>query len=76
MLSRLIEASARNSFLVLLATVFLIAGGIYAVYHTPLDALPDLSDVQVIIYTDYPGHSDPGAGADGAVHPWPHPAGA
>src|SRR5512143_4149970 len=57
MLGRIIEASARNSFLVLLATVFLIAGGIYAVYHTPLDALPDLSDVQVIIYTDYPGQS-------------------
>ncbi len=57
MLSRLIEASARNIFLVLLATVVIIAGGIYAVYHTPLDALPDLSDVQVIIYTDYPGQS-------------------
>ena len=57
MLSRLIEVSVRNSFLVLLATVFIIAGGIYAVYHTPLDALPDLSDVQVIIYTDYPGQS-------------------
>ncbi|MFO1433690.1 MAG: CusA/CzcA family heavy metal efflux RND transporter [Candidatus Competibacteraceae bacterium] len=57
MLSRLIETSARNIFLVLLATVFIIIGGIYAVYHTPLDALPDLSDVQVIIYTDYPGQS-------------------
>jgi Cu(I)/Ag(I) efflux system membrane protein CusA/SilA len=57
MLSRLIDASARNIFLVLLATVFIIAGGIYAVYHTPLDALPDLSDVQVIIYTDCPGQS-------------------
>jgi Cu(I)/Ag(I) efflux system membrane protein CusA/SilA len=56
-LGRIIELSAHNVFLVLLATVFLIAGGIYAVYHTPLDALPDLSDVQVIIYTEYPGQS-------------------
>src|SRR5512144_3005461 len=57
MLGRLIDASARHVFLVLLGTVFLIAGGIYAVYHTPLDALPDLSDVQVIIYTEYPGQA-------------------
>src|SRR5512143_1447172 len=57
MLGRIIEASARNSFLVLLGTVFIIAGGIYALLNTPLDALPDLSDVQVIIYTDYPGQS-------------------
>src|SRR5512139_369888 len=57
MLGRIIEGSARNIFLVLLATVFLIAGGIYALYHTPLDALPDLSDVQVIVYTDYPGQA-------------------
>jgi Cu(I)/Ag(I) efflux system membrane protein CusA/SilA len=57
MLSRLIEASTRNIFLVLLGTVFIIAGGIYALLHTPLDALPDLSDVQVIIYTEYPGQS-------------------
>jgi Cu(I)/Ag(I) efflux system membrane protein CusA/SilA len=57
MLARLIEWSARNSFLVLLATVFVTLGGIYAVMHTPLDALPDLSDVQVIIYTEYPGQA-------------------
>ncbi|WP_083831960.1 efflux RND transporter permease subunit [Azoarcus olearius] len=55
MLSRLIDWSARNVFLVLLGTLFLIGGGLYAVKHTPLDALPDLSDVQVIVYTDYPG---------------------
>ncbi|MDG4549794.1 MAG: efflux RND transporter permease subunit [Candidatus Competibacter sp.] len=57
MLGRIIEASARNLFLVLLLTAFVIAGGVYAVLHTPLDALPDLSDTQVIIYTDYPGQS-------------------
>ena len=57
MLAKLIEWSARNRFLVLLATVFVVVGGIYAVVHTPLDALPDLSDVQVIIYTEYPGQA-------------------
>ena len=43
--------------LIALATLFLIGGGLYAVKHTPLDALPDLSDVQVIVYTDYPGQA-------------------
>ncbi|HRP24508.1 CusA/CzcA family heavy metal efflux RND transporter [Thauera sp.] len=56
-LDRLIEWSARNVFLVLLGTVFLIGAGLYAIKKTPLDALPDLSDVQVIIYTDYPGQA-------------------
>ena len=57
MLGRIIEVSARNLFLVLLLTALVIAGGVYAVLHTPLDALPDLSDTQVIIYTDYPGQA-------------------
>jgi Cu(I)/Ag(I) efflux system membrane protein CusA/SilA len=57
MLGRIIEWSARNVFLVLLATVFLVIAGIYAVLKTPLDALPDLSDVQVIVYTEYPGQA-------------------
>jgi len=57
MLGKLIEWSARNVFIVLLATLGLIAGGIYAVKHTPLDALPDLSDVQVIVYTPYAGQA-------------------
>ncbi|TAH50479.1 MAG: efflux RND transporter permease subunit [Betaproteobacteria bacterium] len=57
MLDRIIDWSARNVFLVLLATLFLIGGGLYAVKHTPLDALPDLSDVQVIVYTDFPGQA-------------------
>ncbi|MFN3750277.1 MAG: efflux RND transporter permease subunit [Thiobacillus sp.] len=57
MLGALIAWSARNRFLVLLATLFVVAGGVYALMKTPLDALPDLSDVQVIIYTDYPGQA-------------------
>ncbi len=57
MLNRLIEWSARNVFLVLLATLAIIGGGIYAVLKTPLDALPDLSDAQVIIYTEYSGQA-------------------
>ena len=55
MLSRLIEWSVRNVFLVLVMAVALTAGGIYAVMNTPLDALPDLSDVQVIVFTEVPG---------------------
>jgi Cu(I)/Ag(I) efflux system membrane protein CusA/SilA len=55
MLERIIEWSVRNVFLVLLATVFIVAAGVYAIVHMPVDAQPDLSDVQVIIYTEYPG---------------------
>ncbi|MBU0752986.1 MAG: CusA/CzcA family heavy metal efflux RND transporter [Gammaproteobacteria bacterium] len=57
MLSNIIDWSARNKFLILLATLFIILAGIYAVIKTPLDALPDLSDVQVIVYTEYPGQA-------------------
>ena len=57
MLDRVIDWSARNVFLVILATLFLIGGGLYAIKQTPLDAIPDLSDVQVIVYTDYPGQA-------------------
>ncbi|MCL4472089.1 MAG: efflux RND transporter permease subunit, partial [Gammaproteobacteria bacterium] len=57
MLAKIIEWSGRNLFLVLLATLFVVIGGIYAVVKTPLDALPDLSDVQVIVYTEYPGQA-------------------
>ena len=57
MLAHLIDCSGRNRFLVLLATLFVILGGVLAVVKTPLDALPDLSDVQVIVYTDYPGQA-------------------
>ena len=57
MLAKIIEWSGRNRFLVLLATLFVTLGGIYAVLRTPIDALPDLSDVQVIVYTEYPGQA-------------------
>jgi Cu(I)/Ag(I) efflux system membrane protein CusA/SilA len=53
MLNRLIDWSGRHVFAVVLATLFLIATGLYAVRHTALDALPDLSDVQVIVFTEY-----------------------
>ena len=57
MLAKIIEWSGRNRFLVLLATLFVVVGGVVAVMKTPLDALPDLSDVQVIVYTEYPGQA-------------------
>src|SRR5881296_3704020 len=57
LLERIIDASARNAFLVIILTVFGIAGGIWALTKTPLDAIPDLSDVQVIVYTDWEGRS-------------------
>ena len=57
MLGHIIEWSVRHVFLVLLGTFFVIAAGVYAVINTPLDALPDLSDVQVILYTEYPGQA-------------------
>ena len=57
MLGRIIEWSVRNIFLVLVMTTAVVAGGIYAVANTPLDAQPDLSDVQVIVFTDVPGQA-------------------
>jgi Cu(I)/Ag(I) efflux system membrane protein CusA/SilA len=57
MIARLIRWSIANRFLVLLATAMLGAWGIYALARIPLDALPDLSDVQVIIRTTYPGQA-------------------
>ena len=57
MLERIIEWSVRNKFVVILAVLFLIGWGIYSMLSTPIDAIPDLSDVQVIVYTEYPGQS-------------------
>ncbi|HMV40227.1 MAG TPA: CusA/CzcA family heavy metal efflux RND transporter, partial [Plasticicumulans sp.] len=57
MLGRIIAASARNLFLVLLGTAFVVAAGVWALAHTALDALPDLSDTQVIVYTEMPGQA-------------------
>ena len=57
MIAALIRWSLRNRALVLLAVAFVIIGGLYALQHTPVDAIPDLSDVQVIIKTPYPGQA-------------------
>ncbi len=57
MLEKIIEYSVKNRFLVILAVVFLMGWGIYSLYTIPVDAIPDLSDVQVIIYTKYDGQS-------------------
>ncbi|HSM00106.1 MAG TPA: CusA/CzcA family heavy metal efflux RND transporter, partial [Candidatus Limnocylindria bacterium] len=55
MLDKIIEGSVKNRFLVVLAMFFLAAWGIWAMTRIPLDAIPDLSDVQVIVFTEYPG---------------------
>ena len=57
LLEKIIRWSIQNRFLVILASVFAIFWGIYSLQQTPLDAIPDLSDVQVIIFTDFPGQS-------------------
>ncbi|MGY4481194.1 CzcA family heavy metal efflux pump [Bradyrhizobium sp. LM3.2] len=57
MIARLIAWSARNLLLVLFGTGFAAAAGLYALLHLPLDAIPDLSDTQVIVYTEYPGQA-------------------
>ena len=57
MIARLITWSARNLVLVFVGTAFAVAAGVYAVRTLPLDAIPDLSDVQVIVYTEYPGQA-------------------
>ena len=57
MIARIIEYSARNKFVVILFVSAAIAWGIWAMKNTPLDALPDLSDTQVIIYTEWLGRS-------------------
>ncbi|HMK50716.1 MAG TPA: efflux RND transporter permease subunit, partial [Thermodesulfovibrionales bacterium] len=57
MISRIIEFSARNRFIVFLAVAFLTLWGYWAIKNIPLDAIPDLSDTQVIIFTEWPGRS-------------------
>jgi Cu(I)/Ag(I) efflux system membrane protein CusA/SilA len=57
MIAALIRWSARNVFLVGFAAIFVTLAGIYAVSRVPLDAIPDLSDVQVIVYTEYSGQA-------------------
>jgi Cu(I)/Ag(I) efflux system membrane protein CusA/SilA len=57
MINKLIDFSARNRVLVILLTLFATAWGVRAMLQIPLDAIPDLSDPQVIIYTEWPGRS-------------------
>ncbi|HET6157753.1 MAG TPA: CusA/CzcA family heavy metal efflux RND transporter [Dongiaceae bacterium] len=57
MIASVIRWSANNRLLVLLGAAFLVAWGVYAVRHIPLDAIPDLSDTQVIVYTEYSGQA-------------------
>ena len=57
MIERLIGWSARNLMLVFIGAVFAVAAGVYSLAHLPLDAIPDLSDTQVIVYTEYKGQA-------------------
>ena len=57
MLDKIIEKSIQNKFLVVMFVLFIVIGGVMALLHTPLDAIPDLSDVQVIVFTKYPGQA-------------------
>src|ERR671930_2765499 len=57
MIEKLIEASIRNRYLVMLAAAALTVWAVYAVLNTPVDAIPDLSENQVIVFTDWMGRS-------------------
>ena len=57
MIARLISWSARNLILVFIATAFAVVAGVWALRTLPLDAIPDLSDTQVIVYTEFPGQA-------------------
>jgi Cu(I)/Ag(I) efflux system membrane protein CusA/SilA len=57
MIERIIALSIRHRFLVILAGLVLALGGVFAIYRTPMDAIPDRSENQVIVFTEWPGHS-------------------
>ena len=57
MITHIISTSLRNRFLIIIATVIIVAAGLWSMKHTPLDAIPDLSDVQVIVFTEFPGQA-------------------
>ncbi len=57
MIEKIIDMSLRDKFLVLIATAMVFAAGVFALKNTPLDAIPDLSDVQVIVFTEYAGQA-------------------
>src|SRR5260221_2591468 len=68
MIERLIELSIRNRFLVLITAAALTVAGVYAMLNTPVDAIPDLSENQVIVFTDWMGRS-PREIEDQVTHP-------
>ena len=57
MIEKIIEFSIRNRFVVILAALGVVVWGVYAVINTPVDAIPDLSENQVIVFTDWMGRS-------------------
>ncbi len=57
MINAVINGSLKNRFLIIIGSLLLVASGIWAVKNTPLDAIPDLSDVQVIVFTEFPGQA-------------------
>ncbi|MBT1075819.1 efflux RND transporter permease subunit [Geobacter grbiciae] len=57
MIEKIIEYSARNRIIIIMIFALIVAAGVWAVYRTPVDAIPDLSDNQVIVFTEYPGRS-------------------
>jgi len=57
MIRAIIDAALRERFQVILATLIIVAAGIWALRNIPLDAIPDLSDVQVIVFTEFPGQA-------------------
>ena len=57
MIEKIIEKSVANKFIILLLFIVIVGWGIWALLHTPLDAIPDLSDNQVIVFTEWPGRS-------------------
>ena len=68
MINKLIEYSARNKFLVLLLIFFASAWGLWALSRVPLDAIPDLSDVQVIVFTEWPSNGTRTGGNARTIH--------
>jgi len=57
MIKKIINASLKDKFLIIIGTLIVIAAGLWSLKNTPLDAIPDLSDVQVIVFTEYPGQA-------------------
>ena len=57
MIGKIIEVCAKNRMMVFIVVAFLVLGGLWSLKHVPLDAVPDLSDVQVIVFTEWPGRS-------------------